>query len=171
MFKVSLVGLAGVVVAIGLAIFGYQAGYFDSFRQTQSPATGSIAEAPADAGTPSDKAAPTDAANREQAAEKAGESAAQFGGETTAEKTATSAQKKREVVPAFDVVRVERSGDAVVAGLAEGNATVALVANGKVIAKTKANGAGEWAIVLDDPLKARRLRHCHLCREGGRSAL
>ncbi|WP_209008743.1 Ig-like domain-containing protein [Pseudovibrio japonicus] len=55
--------------------------------------------------------------------------------------------------PSFDVMRVEPSGDAVVAGRAEAGSIVALISNGDVVGKGIANSRGEFAIVLDQPLK------------------
>ncbi|WP_310620204.1 Ig-like domain-containing protein [Flexibacterium corallicola] len=57
-------------------------------------------------------------------------------------------------IPTFDVMRVEPSGDAVIAGRSEAGAIVALVSNGMVIGRSLANAQGEFAIVLDTPLKA-----------------
>ncbi|MEJ8476062.1 LysM peptidoglycan-binding domain-containing protein [Roseibium algae] len=54
----------------------------------------------------------------------------------------------------FDVVGVEPTGDAVVAGRAEPGSIVALVANGSVVGKTVANTKGEWTMILDRPLDA-----------------
>ncbi|MDQ0316442.1 LysM peptidoglycan-binding domain-containing protein [Amorphus orientalis] len=54
--------------------------------------------------------------------------------------------------PTYDIVRIEPSGDAVIAGKASPGATIELRANGEVIASTTANQAGEWVIVLDRPL-------------------
>ncbi|WP_208996506.1 Ig-like domain-containing protein [Pseudovibrio ascidiaceicola] len=56
-------------------------------------------------------------------------------------------------VPSFDVMRVEPSGDAVVAGRAEAGSIVALISNGDVVGKGIANNSGEFAIVLERPLK------------------
>ena len=58
-----------------------------------------------------------------------------------------------EDTPSFDVMRVETSGDAVVAGRAEAGSIVALISNGDVVGKGIANNRGEFAIVLDQPLK------------------
>jgi nucleoid-associated protein YgaU len=55
--------------------------------------------------------------------------------------------------PSFDVVGVEPTGETVVAGRSEAGAIVALTANGEVVGKTIANPAGEWTIILDEPLK------------------
>lgn len=50
-------------------------------------------------------------------------------------------------LPAFDVVRVEPSGDAVVAGRAAANAKVVLLDRGSVIAETTADANGQFAFV------------------------
>lgn len=49
--------------------------------------------------------------------------------------------------PQFDTVRVEPSGDAVVAGHGQPNDQVALLANGKAIANIDADGAGNFVII------------------------
>ncbi len=56
------------------------------------------------------------------------------------------------VAPSFDVVRVEPSGEAVVAGTAEPNANVQIMDGAKTIAEGTANDRGEWAMTLDTPL-------------------
>jgi len=53
----------------------------------------------------------------------------------------------------FDVVGVEPTGEAVVAGRSDAGAIVALTANGEVVGKGIANDKGEWTIILEDPLK------------------
>jgi nucleoid-associated protein YgaU len=58
------------------------------------------------------------------------------------------------VVPSFDVVRVEPSGETVIAGLAEPNATIDLLDGAAPLATAKANERGEWAIALEAPLPA-----------------
>ena len=55
--------------------------------------------------------------------------------------------------PSFDVVGVEPTGETVVAGRSDAGAIVALTANGEVVGKSIANEAGEWTIILDEPLK------------------
>ncbi|MDX5593720.1 LysM peptidoglycan-binding domain-containing protein [Pseudovibrio sp. SPO723] len=54
--------------------------------------------------------------------------------------------------PTFDVMRVEPTGDAVVAGRTEAGAVVVVVADGKIVGRGVANANGEFAIVLDKPL-------------------
>ncbi len=53
--------------------------------------------------------------------------------------------------PHFDVVRVEPSGEAVVAGKGDPNAKVQLLASGKVVAETKADANGHF-VLLPPPL-------------------
>ena len=56
------------------------------------------------------------------------------------------------VVPSFDVVRVEPTGEAVIAGQAEPEAKVEVLDGTAPIATAEANENGEWAIALDKPL-------------------
>lgn len=57
------------------------------------------------------------------------------------------------VVPIFDLVRVEPTGDAVIAGRSDPEAKVEILSGQDVVAGGKANDTGSWAIVLADPLK------------------
>ena len=54
--------------------------------------------------------------------------------------------------PTVDIVRVEPSGDAVIAGQSDAGALVAVLSNGAMVGKGVANDAGDWAIVIDNPL-------------------
>ena len=54
--------------------------------------------------------------------------------------------------PSFDVVRIEKNGDGVIAGRAEPGWTVTLESAGDPIARATADRHGEWAVVLDHPL-------------------
>jgi nucleoid-associated protein YgaU len=54
--------------------------------------------------------------------------------------------------PKFDVVRVEPTGDAVIAGHTEPGSQVAVVANGKIIVEGKSDAAGQF-VLLPPPLK------------------
>jgi nucleoid-associated protein YgaU len=56
--------------------------------------------------------------------------------------------------PTFDIVRVEPSGETVVAGRADPGAEVALVDGQREIGQAKANARGEFVILLDEPLSA-----------------
>jgi len=70
---------------------------------------------------------------------------------------ATNAAAEPEVpaeVPAFDTVRVEKTGEAVIAGRAEAGAEVVVKLNGEEIGKTVANPDGAFVVVPDKPLPA-----------------
>ncbi|XUY27652.1 LysM peptidoglycan-binding domain-containing protein [Agrobacterium sp. rho-8.1] len=55
-------------------------------------------------------------------------------------------------LPTFDVLRVEPDGSAVIAGKAAAGATLEIINNGQVIAKTPVESSGDFAAVLDNPL-------------------
>jgi len=59
-------------------------------------------------------------------------------------------------LPSFDLVRVEPDGSAVIAGRAAPHDELILLHNGQPIGKVKADWAGEWAFVTDQPLPAER---------------
>jgi nucleoid-associated protein YgaU len=56
------------------------------------------------------------------------------------------------ITPAFDVLRVEPNGSAVIAGKTTGNSKVEIVSGGKVIAETKAESNGDFVAILETPL-------------------
>ena len=66
---------------------------------------------------------------------------------------AAAAVPAETVVPIFDLVRVEPTGDAVIAGRSEPDAKVEILSGKDIVADGKANDTGSWAIVLADPLK------------------
>jgi nucleoid-associated protein YgaU len=55
-------------------------------------------------------------------------------------------------VPAFDTVRVEKTGDAVIAGTAEAGSEVVVKLDGQTIGKTTANNDGAFVVVPEQPL-------------------
>lgn len=69
------------------------------------------------------------------------------------ETAAPAAPVGETVVPVFDLVRVEPTGDAVIAGRSDPEAKVEILSGKDVVAGGKANDTGSWAIVLTDPLK------------------
>jgi hypothetical protein len=58
----------------------------------------------------------------------------------------------KEILPSFDMVRVEKTGDAVIAGRAAPGAQVAVKFNGEVVGTATANAEGAFAIVPEKPL-------------------
>ena len=61
--------------------------------------------------------------------------------------------QQEPIVPAFDIVRVEPDGSDLVAGKAEPNALVEMLIGEHAIGAGKADASGDFAIVLDQPLK------------------
>lgn len=57
------------------------------------------------------------------------------------------------IVPTFDIVRVEPTGETVVAGQAAPGSTVDVMDGAEAVATAKANERGEWAIAIEKPLK------------------
>jgi len=58
-----------------------------------------------------------------------------------------------ETAPSFDLVRVESDGSTVIAGKAAPRATIEVVAGADVLGSTAATGEGDFAVVLDRPLR------------------
>jgi nucleoid-associated protein YgaU len=56
------------------------------------------------------------------------------------------------IVPAFDIVRVEPTGETVIAGVAAPEAMVEVLNGDDPVATAEANARGEWALVLEAPL-------------------
>ncbi|MGB3038670.1 MAG: LysM peptidoglycan-binding domain-containing protein [Methyloceanibacter sp.] len=69
-------------------------------------------------------------------------------------KPAETAPSKPTSVPSFDLVRIEPTGEGVIAGRAQPGWTVTLESGGTKIAETKADEEGAWSVVLDKPLAA-----------------
>lgn len=74
--------------------------------------------------------------------------------ETQPEQPAPEVGAAAPLAPAFDTVRVEKTGEAVIAGTAPAGAEVVVLLDGKVIGKTTANDDGAFVLVPDDPLPA-----------------
>jgi nucleoid-associated protein YgaU len=106
--------------------------------------TKTAAEQAAGTDKPADAAkAETPAAAVEKTAPAAGDSAAAG---QQAEVPAEGA------VPSFDIVRVEPTGETVVAGLAAPKSKVELLDGSSAIATAEANERGEWAVAIEKPL-------------------
>lgn len=132
-----------VLVLLGLAGAG-AAGYYLS-QKDEGPGQQT-------AGAP----AAGDVATQTTATEQPTKTKKPKAGETPAQTTdigGKSVEERLAAVPSFDLMRVEPDGSAVVAGRSEAGAIIALLANGEVIGRGIANAAGEFAIVLDQPLK------------------
>lgn len=113
-----------------------------------SPATDS-APAPS-AGTPAPAQSPS---SQPQAADRA---ALQSPEPAAAPSESAAADSRPEVAlpsgPAFDIVRVEPTGEAVIAGSAPANSRVQILSNDEIVAETEANAGGAWVALPDRPL-------------------
>lgn len=75
--------------------------------------------------------------------------------EQTSPQARTAAEKEiAPSLPSFDIVRVDRSGDAVIAGRASPGATVTVYANGAALATAAAGVDGSWVMSTETPLDA-----------------
>jgi nucleoid-associated protein YgaU len=62
-------------------------------------------------------------------------------------------ERPAPIMPSFDTVRIEPSGEAIIAGRAEPDADVTVKWNGNVVGTTKANQDGAFVLVPAKPLK------------------
>lgn len=83
--------------------------------------------------------------------ETAGETIAAEEGETAAGEEDEAAPPEA-ALPSFDIVRVDRSGYAVIAGRAVPGSTVTIDANGEPLETVIAEADGAWAVATDTPL-------------------
>ncbi len=111
------------------------------------------ADEPAVTGQAQDTATPAPAATEtpaETPASDSGDSAQQTATtETAAVTEAISGSDENGDKPQFDVVRVDNTGTAVIAGKAAPNSTVTITANGKEIGEAVASSSGEFVTILD----------------------
>lgn len=127
-----------------------------------APATAeapSAAEAPATAAAPDVPEAPVDAgAPAVAAGEAAGQpektAAAQPEPSAPAEAGTVANDAEEPEVPAFDTVRIEKTGEAVIAGRAEAGSEVVVKLDGEEIGRTVANTDGAFVVVPERPLPA-----------------
>ncbi len=144
--KATLVGLSLTILVVaaglGAGLGGYLSGWRGTPDDTGSPQTAKAPETAAKPTTPNANGEGQEPADTEQAALSPAGTPAETGVEN-----AGPAPK-----PSVDIVRVEPSGDAVIAGQSEAGALVAVLSNGVVVGKGVANETGDWAIVLEKPL-------------------
>lgn len=145
-------GIASVVAvaAIGVGYFKWQGEVPDEVA-LKSPAP-SETETGENSATNSSSSSDGPSSSSIEVAEKAGGEPTDRGDEVNGNEVAASQQKQSDSL-SFDVVGVEPTGEAVIAGRSDAGAIVALRANGDVVGKGVANSAGEWTIILDKPLE------------------
>lgn len=91
-----------------------------------------------------------------QQAEKPSQQASAPATASQASKPAEPATPERPATrtPKYDVVRIEKGGEGVIAGKAEPGWKVIIEASGEPVAEATADRDGEWAVVLSKPLPA-----------------
>ena len=137
------IGAAVLVVALGL--------FFAIYPQDQDD-SGDAPPAPEQGGAP-DNAGGAANGQGDSTTPQATQSANTGGTGTGAQPAPDGDQGQAAAAPpSFDVVRVNPSGDAVIAGRAEPDAEVTILDQGKVIGSVKADGRGEWVFLPDSAL-------------------
>lgn len=143
MTRVALTGTIGaavLVVALGL--------FFAIYQQDQDETADS---APAE-GTPAEQAAAGDQTNAPPSQQEAVASQEASQGQGAAAPAEGEASGTALVPPSFDVVRVNPSGDTVIAGRAEPGSEVTILDRGNVLGSVEADGRGEWVFLPDAAL-------------------
>ncbi|MET0170081.1 MAG: peptigoglycan-binding protein LysM, partial [Aliihoeflea sp.] len=154
--KILLFAAGGITAAAGTA---YYTGIYDPWasRDTGSPVA-SAPEAPAQQGsqTASDEGAveqsdDTAIAPETDASSQDDQIAALPQADESAEAT-QNGEGEDPAVPSFHIVRVEPDGSMVIAGSAEPNSEIEVVAGAHVIARADVGPSGDFAALLDDTL-------------------
>jgi len=145
--------LAFVVLAI-LAILVFVALEFDKVDNAPTTETATVetttdeASAGTEQATGSGETAAVDEAGG--TGESSDVSTQTAGDEGAASESEPAAQEG--TVPSFDIVRLEKTGEAVMAGRAAPFAIVEIYDHDQLVASTQADEKGDWVIVLDQPL-------------------
>jgi len=136
------IGAAVLVVALGL--------FFAIYQQDQDDAS----DATPAADQPAGNAASGGSSDSAAAGSQNDNASTQSTQTANAPQPATGGQAEggTSAPPSFDVVRVNPSGDAVIAGRAEPDAEVTILDQGKAIGSVKADNRGEWVFLPDSAL-------------------
>lgn len=161
MKKNPLAIFIGLALATGLVLAGVTK---DRWYKTAPQTVAETPAAPAEPAQPETPAVETQQATApavEQPAEAAAAPAAEQPAAPAAEVTVTPAAPAAEVTvtptaeaPGFDTVRIEKTGEAVIAGRAIAGSEVVIKLNGQPIGTAVANEDGKFVIVPDMPLPA-----------------
>ncbi len=159
MQRIVVAGAVVAIVAIALAVFFLRDG---DDRQAETAGAPESAAATSESGAvgSSDEPEQAEAAGEASGATQivrattSGAEVVESATEPSGTETAALAPQEAPVVviPRFDVVRVEPSGEAVIAGIAAPHSTVILLDGDTPIAQVTADVTGSWVIVLDEPL-------------------
>ena len=155
--KVLWILIGGTVAAAGAAYVG---GVFEKPAPGSAPVEAAVQQKPAgQTGTAKEPAgeeatASEAVADDEQQVASLPAEDSQPADTGSASEAAAAAVEPEVKVPAFDLVRVEPDGSVVIAGSAAPNSVVELIAGATVIGTATAGDTGDFAVVLDEPLKA-----------------
>ncbi len=145
------IGLVAIVAGLGL--------YWNATRsRVEAPQPN--ATAPASSNAPAQPETTPSETKRPDAAGPAGDASANDASpqgaqsEEPAKQADATPAEQADNTPVFDLLRVEPDGSVVIAGKALPNADVEVVAGATVVGNAKAGANGDFAIVLDNPLKA-----------------
>ncbi len=147
--RLGLLGIGLVAIVVGLGLYWNATRSRVEVPQSNvaAPVSGDVPAQPQ--ATPSETKAPEAA---KPAPNDAKPQAAQS--EEPAKQADAAPAEQPNKTPVFDLLRVEPDGSVVIAGKALPNADVEVVAGANVVGKAKAGANGDFAVVLDEPLKA-----------------
>lgn len=147
--RLGLLGIGLVAIVVGLGLYWNATRSRVEVPQSNvaAPVSGGVPAQPQ--ATPSETKAPE---ATEPAPNDAKPQAAQS--EEPAKQADAAPAEQPNKTPVFDLLRVEPDGSVVIAGKALPNADVEVVAGANVVGKAKAGATGDFAVVLDEPLKA-----------------
>ena len=140
--RLKVLLLAGGIVLAGVAL-AYVTGALDPFLPGSRTVVASLPSGEQGAAVEPRVGIPPAVTSGDQPAPDAG----------TAPDSGASSSEPEVIVPQFDVVRVEPDGSMVVAGHAAPDSEVELVTGSRVLGTATAGAGGDFAIVLDQPLK------------------
>lgn len=156
MIPVKVIRWAGVAVAVVLAAaIAYMAGYspFSQPGQPDDGAPAAVASRQTETAQATPEAGTGDAGSSQASGTTAAAPPAAAPENAAQQPARDTAAAPQVVTPSFGIVRVEPDGSLVVAGSAGAEAGVELISGARKLGETKATLSGDFAIVLDEPLK------------------
>jgi len=161
----SIAGILAIFAVVTAALFFYLT------QDGQDQTGGSGTEAEGTAQTSSTEATSASSSGDETIASSQGEAESVTAGDVAAEQSEemaraasattesgestdgdSAAEAQGATAPAFDVVRVEPTGDTVMAGRAAPGSKVKVTDNGRDLGTVETNQSGTWVMVLEEPL-------------------
>lgn len=166
--RTVLIGIAGAVIVL-IALLLNDVLNETPVEQASAPETAGSSDQGAASGDPTSSPAPSGAAATEgaddertaggqtggegdQALQRAADAAEQLASAPSGDGAGEGAEADAESGPSFDVVRISKEGDTVIAGRAEPGAEVTIFDGGEPIGTVTADGRGEWVYLPSEPL-------------------